>query len=386
MCKRFVISEETKQRCKIFEIEPSNMSDYRVVSLENFGYLKEVNHIEFSIFFRFDQTMIEYITPDGFKHELVDNIIASLRKKYDNLDVCIRKEAYPEFMAILDKVRNKKIYNLLRKDPNLDQQTLKLFGSLASASQLMVKGGIDKEAARVAENATSIVIDNLMDSDIVIGTLTRMIHADPTLYDHSASVAMIAGVIAKKLLHKNEDESKLIALAGLCHDVGKTVIPSHILHKPGSFTQEEFAIMKTHTTSGYEELMKAIKMGAPLNKVVARVAGEHHEKFQGNGYPYNKYGRLEEHEDGIHEYTRIVTVADVFSALLMVRTYKRAYRPKEALRIMRKTAEKSYDPVIFEAFEASVIRTIEAHKSIEDKDKGRIIDIDQPSTPKKKSS
>ncbi|SME97761.1 HD-GYP domain-containing protein [Pseudobacteriovorax antillogorgiicola] len=379
MGKHYKISEATRRRCHIFEVAPEDQHRFTIISLELFHYLFEVKHIDFSIYFRVGNTMIEYITQREFSHELVNNIIKSRNKEYDDLDICLETKDMPHFNGIINNVRNKKIHNLLQKDPHLDPDTLKLFSNLSAASQMVVKGGIDQKVATFAKETASQVIDNLMESEIAIGTLSRMVLADPTLYDHSASVAMIAGVIAQKLLKKPKEISEKVALGGLYHDVGKTCVPCYILNKPGSFTPEEFEIMKTHTTLGYEELLKAIDQGAPIEQDVARVAHEHHEKFKGGGYPCDKHGRLEEHDHGIHEYARIVTIADVYSALLMKRVYKEAFSQEKALSIMQKASEQSYDPIIWGMFENNVQRSLKFYDLLEKRieDKSKIIDMDE---------
>ncbi len=109
-------------------------------------------------------------------------------------------------------------------------------------------------------------------------------------------------------------------------------------------------MIKNHTSLGYDELKKAIANGAPIEENVAIVALEHHEKFKGGGYPMGKTGRLEEKDNGIHEYARIVTIADVYSALLMKRVYKEAVSHQEALAIIREGAGSQFDPAVIEAF------------------------------------
>ena len=116
----------------------------------------------------------------------------------------------------------------------------------------------------------------------------------------------------------SKKEIDLIAECGLYHDAGKANIPNSILNKPGKFTDEEYEIMKTHAYLGYKILSKAIKDGCPIEEIVARVALEHHERFKGNGYPYGRVGKFEDDpENGIHVYSRIVAIADCYSALLM---------------------------------------------------------------------
>ena len=387
--KTYVISEETRKRCTIIDLTPELEKRFTPVSLELFGYLFEISSIDFSIYFRCSDIMIEFITAKEFSKELLRKLLISNSKENADIDICVLKKDYPRFQAVLNRVRDQKIQNLLAKDPNLDRKTLDLFSDLSGASQMVIKGGIDKNVAFQAEQAASSLVANLMNSEIAIGTLSRMVLADPTLYDHSAAVAMIAGVISSKILGKDKDVARRIALGGLYHDVGKTCVPNHILNKPGSFTSEEFEVMKTHTSLGYDELQKAIEKGAPIDQEVALVALQHHEKFCGGGYPNNLTGRLEERDDGIHEFARIVTIADVYSALLMKRVYKEAFPPEQALEIMKKNAPKDYDPIVFQPFLTSVERSTDYYSMIEKtRDKGRIILIDDEKTGsyQKKSS
>lgn len=389
MSSTYRISQATRKRCKIIEVKEEELANFSMLSLELFHYLFETKHIDFNIYFRFGLTVVQYITPREFSHELLNNLIESRNRQDADLAICVEAKELHLFHQTIDNIRNKKIHNLLQKDPQLDHHTLQTFAKLSSASQMVVKGGIDQNLAQSARLATKQMIDGLMTSEVAVGTLSRMVLADPTLYDHSATVAMISGVIAHKLLKKDKAFSENAALGGLYHDVGKTCVPNFILNKPGSFTPDEFEIMKTHTTLGYEELLRAIEKGAPIPGDVALVAHQHHEKFMGGGYPQGRKGRLEEHNDGIHEFARIVSIADVYSALLMKRVYKEAYTQDKALNIMQKTAPQSFDPVIFGPFEENIKRTIMLYNKLDEKEKSksRIIQLeDLPKALKKKSS
>ena len=191
---------------------------------------------------------------------------------------------------------------------------------------------------------------------------------------------MIASIIATKVIPQRftPELAEILATAGICHDVGKSAIPNAILNKPGKFEPAEFEIMKTHTTEGFDELNKVIGGGAPLPELVARVALEHHEKFNGNGYPHNKKGRAEEDpQNGIHLFSRIITIADVYSALLMKRVYKPAYEAGEALKIMVDTAKDDYDPDIFIPFVREVAKSFNQVNALKKADsKGRIFSMD----------
>jgi putative nucleotidyltransferase with HDIG domain len=269
---------------------------------------------------------------------------------------------------------------LTEKDPALDQRSIDVFTNLSNASQLIVRGGISEDVAGQIKSSASYLVSNLMGNEFAIATLSRMVTHDPTLYDHSASVAMISGLIALQCLPEplSKKDSELVTQCGLYHDIGKTCVPSVILNKPGKFTDEEFAIMKSHAELGEQELQKIIKNGTNINEVVARVAGEHHERFGGRGYPRGRSGRLESDPvNGIHLYSRIVTIADVYSALLMKRIYKPAYEAQDAIKIMAGVAKEEYDPIIFKGFLLSVVKSLNLYQDkIHGKDKGRILSFD----------
>jgi HD-GYP domain-containing protein (c-di-GMP phosphodiesterase class II) len=169
----------------------------------------------------------------------------------------------------------------------------------------------------------------------------------------------------------------LVAQAGLYHDIGKTCVPNFILNKPGKFTPEEFEIMKSHTTLGHEELAKISHQGGGIDHLCCRVALEHHEKFDGSGYPLGKKGRFEsDEENGIHLFSRIVSIADVYSALLMKRVYKPAYSSQDAVKTMAETATRDFDPEIFSDFVRTVIKSLNLHEE-KKHSKGRILVIDE---------
>lgn len=112
----------------------------------------------------------------------------------------------------------------------------------------------------------------------------------------------------------SEQEAEVIRLASPMHDVGKVGIPDAILNKPGPLTQDEFEIMKTHSNLGYEMLKHSNKQ---VLNAAAIIAQQHHERFDGSGYPHGLRG------EDIHLYGRITALADVFDALCSDRVYKR---------------------------------------------------------------
>jgi putative nucleotidyltransferase with HDIG domain len=376
------IKEETRKRCKIFALDASAEKKFVRVNVELFHYLYEVSQVDFAIYFRIENTMIEFIKKEEFSRELLDKIWGAIEASRRQIQICILKVERPKLNKIIEDVRNKKIRTLLEKDPHLDRKTLEIFSNLSNASQMIVRGGINNEVASQVKASAAYLVNNLLDSESAVVTLSRMVIHDPTLYDHSAAVAMLAGVIAKTCVPNrifSPREVEVVAQCGLYHDVGKTCVPSAVLNKPGKFTDDEYSVMKTHATLGEKELKEVIVAGAPIDELAARVAGEHHERFFGGGYPSGRQGRFEEDpKNGIHVYTRVVTIADVYSALLMKRVYKPAYQAQDAIKIMADVAPKEYDPEIFPKFLQSVIASLNTYQEKHaKKDKGRILFMDE---------
>jgi len=138
----------------------------------------------------------------------------------------------------------------------------------------------------------------------------------------------------------------IIKLASPLHDIGKVGISDNILLKPGKLTDEEFAIMKTHTTIGYETL-KEVHAKFGDNSFIETgmvIAKSHHERYDGFGYPDKVKGQE------IALAARIMSIADVYDALTSNRVYKRAFNSDEAIDIMILEAEERFNPYIFEKF------------------------------------
>jgi putative nucleotidyltransferase with HDIG domain len=132
-------------------------------------------------------------------------------------------------------------------------------------------------------------------------------------------------------------------IGALLHDVGKIVIPPEVLNKPGKLTDEEWALMRSHTTAGVETLAE---VEFPWD--VRPIIESHHERWDGRGYPHGLAG------EAIPLTARILCVADVYDALTSVRSYKRAFSHAEAMGIMRREVGTMFDPRVFAWFEAVV--------------------------------
>lgn len=158
--------------------------------------------------------------------------------------------------------------------------------------------------------------------------------------NHVKRVAEYSYILAK-LYGLSEEESVRLKEASPMHDIGKVAIPDAILNKPGSFNIEERLVMNTHAELGYEMLKSSNRA---LLKAAATVAYEHHEKYNGTGYPRRLAG------EEIHIYGRITALADVFDALGSDRVYKKAWDDEKIFELIHKERGEHFDPKLVDLF------------------------------------
>lgn len=141
-----------------------------------------------------------------------------------------------------------------------------------------------------------------------------------------------------------------VEMSAPLHDVGKIAVSDTVLNKPGKLTDEEFAIMKTHTTEGRKMIESAISKvdGDTYLKEARNMAGYHHERWDGKGYPEGLHGEV------IPLSARVMSVADVFDALVSPRVYKPAFPLEKAVSIIREGAGTQFDPKCVEVFLESI--------------------------------
>jgi len=200
------------------------------------------------------------------------------------------------------------------------------------------------------------MVDVVQDYDVhklqeLIGNLS---FHDFYTYDHSINVSMYCISIYRSMKPEStRDEIVMAGLGGLLHDLGKIKIPTNIINKPDKLNDLEFQEIKNHPVYGKEildenkEKMACSCEGVDF-KVITRIVHEHHENFNGTGYPANLKG------DDIHLLARVTAIADFFDAITTKRAYHEALTNENALEVMQKTAGKKIDPTIFEVFTKKV--------------------------------
>ncbi|MGO2330351.1 MAG: HD-GYP domain-containing protein [Pseudoalteromonas nigrifaciens] len=200
-----------------------------------------------------------------------------------------------------------------------------------------IKAGKNIDIAPFRELASGFM-DSVFRNQDALACLTQMRQKDAYLLEHSINVSILISIFAKHLnIDKNIIEQ--LTTGALLHDIGKIKIPDAVLNKPGRFTDEEFTIMKNHA-----RFSKEILQAAGLKGIAVDIAGMHHERLDGKGYPFGKKG------DEISQYVRMASIVDVYDALTAERVYKVGMEPIKAFKILKEGCPDSFDSELLTKF------------------------------------
>ena len=284
-----------------------------------------------------------FVLVDGAGTICSENRYKIIARSNCNHDSTIDKDT----LALLDKAR-------LQKQSLLEQDTyVAYFPSTGNKESLLYLKGVKKlnsfniHLLNVFASSIGIAFDNLMLNREMIKTQEELISRLGNAVEsrakdagnHIKRIAQFSYILAKEI-GLDEISCQTIKQASPMHDVGKIATPDAILLKPGSLNEKEFDVMKQHPLIGYE-ILKGSKRD--ILKAASVIALQHHEKFDGSGYPSGLIG------DDIHIYARIVAVADVFDALIHKRSYKDPWPIDETLELMKSQKGNHFDPQIIDA-------------------------------------
>ncbi len=269
------------------------------------------------------------------------------------------KDVADEDISVLnDDVRKLRKVNVRTGDEVQD-----LYNSLVSLT-----GNVTDQLWEIRHYAEAV---EKMQNGLIITMADMVENRDSDTGAHIQKTAEYVRIIVNGLKRKGYYAEKLtskymsdVVMSAPLHDVGKINISDAILNKPGKLSDEEYEIMKTHTTLGRNLLEKAISTisGENYLKEARNMAAYHHEKWDGSGYPEGLHGEV------IPLSARIMAVADVFDALSSKRVYKPAYPLNQALEIISNGAGKEFDPKCVEVFMDSldeVKRVLRKYKEYE---------------------
>jgi response regulator RpfG family c-di-GMP phosphodiesterase len=248
----------------------------------------------------------------------------------------------PELVAQLDEARHNRISKL-----HGDTYVGYFPNNSGKASLLVLKGveeisEIDVQLLDVFCSGVAIAFDNILLNQEITDTQAELIlrlgdvveSRSNEAGNHVRRMAQVCHLLALES-GMSDDETAVLMHAAPMHDIGKIATPDAVLLKPGRLTPEEWEVMKQHPTVGLQILDGSQR---PILKAAAVIAHQHHEKWDGSGYPQGLKG------DAIHPYARIVAVADVFDALTHERCYKEAWPVEQVRDYLREVAGHHLDP------------------------------------------
>ena len=203
------------------------------------------------------------------------------------------------------------------------------------------------EATTEITTLNKTIIDTQVELMFGLGNVAESHSKETSL--HVRRVAEFSYLLAKANSF-SEEEANMIKNASSLHDIGKLAIPDSILHKPGSLDADEWEIMKSHSIVGSDMLVKS---EWPLFQAAAKICAQHHERYDGTGYPAKLQG------EDISIYARIVSIADVFDALSNKRVYKDAWGMDNVLDYMKENRATQFDPNLIDLFLENVDEVLE---------------------------
>jgi response regulator RpfG family c-di-GMP phosphodiesterase len=252
----------------------------------------------------------------------------------------------PDVLAQLDDAKSNKISRVQG-----DTYVGYFPNSSGKASLLVLKGveeisEIDAKLLEVFCSGVAIAFDNILLTQEITDTQAELIlrlgdvveSRSNEAGNHVRRMSEVCSLLATAA-GMSEEETAVLRHAAPMHDIGKIATPDAVLLKPGKLDAAEWEIMKQHPTVGLSILDGSQR---PILKAAAVIAHQHHEKFDGSGYPQGLKGQ------DIHLYARIVAVADVFDALMHKRCYKEAWPVDQVVTHLREVAGHHLDPVYVE--------------------------------------
>ena len=224
---------------------------------------------------------------------------------------------------------------------------------------------MDKDLIRVFSLNVGVAFDNIYLNQEITDTQKEVIETIGGIIEtrcretgnHVKRVAEYAQLLALKVGIGQKD-AEILKYASPMHDVGKIGIPDAILNKPGKLTKEEFEEIKKHTSIGYQILKNSKRQ---MIRAAAIVANQHHERWDGKGYPNGLKG------EAIHIFGRIICLVDVFDAVSNERIYKPAWHIEKTLDYIAEEKGKLFDPILVDIFMENIDEFLEIKKKYADK-------------------
>lgn len=305
----------------------------KILNLEIESYLNPLEALESSSKTEYDLVVVDYMMPEINGLEF----IKMFRKRNQNIPI-IMLTAVGDDMALQIKALEYGANDFLSKPINAPAFKARIINMLKlRKSQLL----IENRALLLQEEvkkATARIVESEQETLQLLGKAAE--YKDPETNAHTLRVAHYCKLLSEAY-GLDEEFQDIIFYASPFHDLGKIGIPDRILLKPGKLDDDEFKIMKEHAKIGYE-ILKGSK--SKYLKAGGVIAYNHHERYDGTGYPNGLKG------ENIPILGRITAVADVFDALTSLRPYKDAWNLNDAFDFLIKEKALHFDPKLVDLF------------------------------------
>ncbi len=251
--------------------------------------------------------------------------------------------------AKIGKTANKNTYTSIPVSSEEKQQAIKYKVNQATEQIAEIFTFVrEKNSLPIKEIERDIipVINEAVEIPHVYYLFQELYEKDEYTYRHTICVAVIAGLLGK-WLGFGQEKLRELELAGILHDIGKTMVPEYILRKPGKLTEKEYEEIKKHTVHGYQLIRDT-----SLPDSISLSALQHHERENGTGYPFRLKGAQ------IHPIAKIIAVADVFHAMSSDRIYRNAEPFYKVIAKMNEDVYGRFDPAILLVFIQRLMETL----------------------------
>lgn len=279
-------------------------------------------------------------------------IIAATGEFEQYVDSCVQDKLSAEILDLLKRAIKEKT-SLFEEDAFIGY-----FKTEDKSVNLLFLNGcrnisnLDKDLVRIFFSNVGVAFDNITLSQEIIDTQKEIIETLGGIVEtrsretanHVLRVSEYSYLLAIKA-GLSETEASLLRLSAPMHDVGKIGIPDAILNKPGKLSSYEYELIKSHTSIGYEILNKSKRK---ILKTAAIVAIQHHEYWDGSGYPNGLQG------EEIHIFGRIIGLVDVYDAVSCNRSYKKAWTVEKVVEFIEKQKGRQFDPNLVGIFLADI--------------------------------
>ncbi|MBC3804777.1 HD domain-containing protein [Acetobacterium fimetarium] len=198
---------------------------------------------------------------------------------------------------------------------------------------------ITKQKFTEMQNQIETIIDEILNNKSTMINMIDLKVFDDYTYFHSVNVAVLSIVLGVSMGLKKQALSDL-GIGAILHDIGKIFISKQILCKNGMLTDDEFGAIKKHSQYGYDYIKKEFNMSHSARLGIL----DHHEKYEGGGYPNSSIG------DEISLFGRIISIADVYDAMTSDRSYRKAIIPSEVIEYIMGNSETIFDPELVDIF------------------------------------